>query len=56
MFAGTPAAIRIKTGMRSFGARIIMRDARSEHIAFEIVDMDLDDRAKRRTLLQSLRK
>jgi PilZ domain len=56
MFAGTSATIRIKTGMRSFGARIIMRDARSEHVAFEIVDMDLDDRAKLRTLLQSLRR
>jgi hypothetical protein len=53
---GTPAVIRIKTGLRSFSATIIVRDARSELVAFEIVDMDLEDRTKLRTLLQGIRR
>lgn len=53
---GTPGTIRFKPGIRSFGAKIVIRDARSENVAFEIVDMNLDDRTKLRSLLQSARK
>jgi hypothetical protein len=53
---GTPATIRIKTGLRSFPAKVLIRDARSENVAFEIADMDLDSRSKLRALLQRGRK
>jgi hypothetical protein len=53
---GGPAILRIKTGMRGFEAKVILRDARSELTAFEIVDMDLEDRAKLRALLQAARR
>lgn len=49
---GTPGSIRIKTGLRSILAKVILRDSRSEHIAFEIVDMDLEARGRLRGLLQ----
>jgi len=35
---------------------VIIRDARSENVAFEIADMDLDSRSKLRALLQRARK
>jgi hypothetical protein len=53
---GTPGTIRFRPGIRGFGARIVIRDARSENVAFEIVDMNLEDRAKLRSLLQSARR
>lgn len=53
---GTPATLRIKAGLRSIPAKVIIRDARSENIAFEIVDMDLDSRGRLRALLQRIRK
>lgn len=53
---GAPATIRIKTGMRSFEAKVVLRDARSELTAFEIVDIDLEDRSKLRALLQAARR
>jgi hypothetical protein len=55
LLPGTPATIRIKKGLRSFAAKSILRDARSEHVAFEIVDMDLEDRARFRAMLQAVR-
>ena len=50
---GISAKIRIQSGMRSFGAKIILRDTRSGLHAFEIVDMDMDmeDRNKLRNQL-----
>jgi hypothetical protein len=53
---GTPATIRIKTGLRSIPAKVMIRDARSENVAFEIADMDLDSRLRLRALLQRARK
>ncbi|HMD33289.1 MAG TPA: PilZ domain-containing protein [Candidatus Acidoferrales bacterium] len=53
---GTPASLRIKAGMRSIPCRVVVRDSRSEHVAFEIVDMDLESRSRLRSLLQRLRK
>lgn len=54
--AGTPATLRIKPGLRSFPAKVIVRDSRSENVAFEIADMDLDSRSKLRAILQRARK
>ena len=54
--SGTPAIIRIKTGIRSIALKTLLRDARSNQTAFEIVDIDLDDRAKLRSLLQAARR
>ena len=53
---GTPATIRIKTGLRSIPAKVIVRDSRSENVAFEIADMELDSRSKLRALLQRARR
>jgi PilZ domain len=55
LLPGTPATIRIKTGLRSFTAELFLRDARSEMVAFEIVDMNLEDRSRLRTVLQAAR-
>jgi uncharacterized protein (UPF0147 family) len=56
LFPGIPATIRIKTGLRGIAAKSFLRDARSERIAFEIVDIDLEDRARLRALLQEVRR
>lgn len=56
LLPGTPAIMRIKIGLRSLSAKLLLRDGRSDLVAFEIVDMDLEDRAKLRTLLQGIRK
>jgi hypothetical protein len=53
---GTPGVIRVRPGLRTFSAAILVRDARSDQVAFEIVDMDLEDRFKLRTLLQGIRR
>lgn len=56
LLPGTPATIRIKIGLRSIAAQLFLRDARSEMVAFEIVDMDLEDRFKLRGILQAARR
>lgn len=48
---GISAKIRIQSGMRSFAAEIILRDTRGGLHAFEIVDMDTEDRTKLRIQL-----
>jgi len=53
---GTPAIIRIKMGIRSIALKTVLRDARSNQTAFEVVDIDLDDRARLRSLLQAGRR
>jgi len=52
----TPATIRIKSGLRGFTAKIVLRDARSDRLAFDIVDLALEDRAKLRAFLAGIRK
>lgn len=52
----TPATIRIKSGLRGFTAKIVVRDARSDRLAFDIVDLTLEDRAKLRSFLSGVRK
>ena len=53
---GTPAALRLKIGLRSIQMKVIARDARSDLVAFEIVDMDLESRGRLRAVLQQARK
>jgi PilZ domain len=48
---GTLVSLRIGSGMRPIRAQILMRDARAYGLGFEIVDMDLDERARLRKLL-----
>jgi hypothetical protein len=48
---GAVIVLKIHSGMRAFRATAIVRSARSRAIAFEFVDMELDDRAKLRRLL-----
>jgi PilZ domain len=48
---GISAKIRIQSRMRSFAAKIILRDTRGGFHAFEIVDIDAEDRTKLRNQL-----
>ena len=48
---GTPVQLRLQVGMRHMQAIAMMRDYRAEDMAFEIVDMDLEERSKYRRLL-----
>ena len=48
---GTQVQLRLSVGMRNLQATALMRDYRSQDMAFEIVDMDLDERGKYRRLL-----
>jgi hypothetical protein len=48
---GTLVAMRMGSGLRPIRARVLMRDARAQGLGFEFADMDLDERARLRTLL-----
>ena len=48
---GTPVELRLQIGMRHVQATAVMRDYRAEDMAFEIVDMNLEERSKYRRLL-----
>ena len=48
---GTPVALRFQVGLRNLQATALMRDYRAQDMAFEIVDMSLDERSKLRRLL-----
>jgi hypothetical protein len=48
---GTPVQLRLQLGMRNVQATAMMRDYRAEDMAFEFVDMALDERSKYRRLL-----
>lgn len=48
---GTPVQLRLQIGMRHVQATAVMRDYRAQDIAFEIVDMNLEERSKYRRLL-----
>src|SRR3989440_3973614 len=50
---GTQVQLRLSVGMRNLQATALMRDYRSQDIAFEIVDMNLEERSKYRRLLAS---
>jgi hypothetical protein len=48
---GTQVQLKLQIGMRNLQATAIMRDYRAQDMAFEIVDMNLDERSKFRRLL-----
>ena len=49
--SGTQVQLRLQIGLRNLQATALMRDYRANDIAFEIVDMNLDERSKYRRLL-----
>ena len=51
MHPGTPVQLRLQLGIRSLQATALLRDYRAQDMAFEFVDMSLDERAKFRRLL-----
>ena len=51
---GSIVDLRISTGQRPILAQAIVRDANTQARVFEVVDMDLDERAKLRKLLVQL--
>jgi hypothetical protein len=48
---GTPVQLKLQLGMRNLQATALMRDYRAQGMAFEIVDMSLEERNKLRHLL-----
>ena len=48
---GTQVQLKFQIGLRNLQATAMMRDYRAQDIAFEIVDMNLDERSKYRRLL-----
>jgi hypothetical protein len=54
---GTQVQLRMQMGLRNVQATALMRDYRAQDMAFEIVDMSLEERSKfRRMLLENLAK
>lgn len=51
---GSLLALKISHGVRNIRAQAIVRGARPQAMAFELVDMDLDERARLRRLLLEL--
>jgi hypothetical protein len=48
---GTQVQLKLQIGMRSLQATALMRDYRAQEMAFEFVDMNLDERSKYRRML-----
>jgi hypothetical protein len=48
---GTPVQLKLQVGMRHLQATALMRDYRAQDMAFEFVDMSLEERSKYRRLL-----
>ena len=48
---GTHVQLRMQVGLRNVLATALMRDYRAQGMAFEIVDMGLEERTKLRKLL-----
>jgi hypothetical protein len=51
---GSVVGMKLNTGKRALRAQTIVRDANTQARAFEVVDMDLEERAKLRKLLVQL--
>lgn len=52
---GTQVQLRMQVGLRNVQATALMRDYRAQDMAFEIVDMSLEERSKfRRVLLENM--
>ena len=54
MAPGSLLTLKLSPGVRAIKAQVIVRGARPQAMAFEFVDMDLDDRARLRRILQEL--
>ena len=50
---GSEASVEMQTGWRGLKTQVLVRDGRSNKFAYEIVDIDLEDRLKLRRLLVS---
>ena len=48
---GTQVQLKFQIGLRNLQATALMRDYRAQDMAFEIVDMNLDERSRLRRLL-----
>ena len=48
---GTPVELRLQIGVRHMQATAMMRDYRAQDMAFEIMDMNLEERSKYRRFL-----
>ena len=48
---GTHVQLKLQIGLRNLQATALMRDSRAQDMAFEIVDMTLDERSKYRRML-----
>ncbi len=48
---GTQVQLKLQIGMRNLQATALMRDSRAQDMAFEIVDMNLDERSRYRRML-----
>jgi hypothetical protein len=48
---GTQVQLKLQLGLRNVSATALMRDYRAQDVAFEIVDMNLEERSKYRRLL-----
>jgi hypothetical protein len=48
---GTQVQLKLGSGLKGVSATVLMRDYRAQDMAFEIVDMGLDDRGRLRRLL-----
>jgi hypothetical protein len=51
MHPGTPVQLRFQVGLRTMQATALLRDYRAQDMAFEFVDMPLDERVRFRRLL-----
>jgi hypothetical protein len=51
MAPGTQVQLKMQVGLRSLQATALLRDYRAQDMAFEIVDMNLDERSKYRRML-----
>ena len=51
---GTQVQLKLQLGLRNLQATALMRDYRAQDMAFEIVDMNLDERTKYRRLLAGI--
>jgi DNA-directed RNA polymerase subunit F len=51
---GTPASLRISSGMRQIRLEVLVRFAKSNQAGVEVVGMDLEDRSRLRGLLLSM--
>ncbi len=54
--AGVQAKLKIQAGLRPLKARVLMRKAGAQHVGFEFVEMELEERARLRKLLAGIGK